>query len=109
MDRRTSTSDVPESEVHGSVPTPVTPSEGTERPDGVAFDLPVGTQTPGMPRGDQRAVNEQDAQTVEETVDVPPGHLNLPGTNGAASPTAAAQQDNPSPDSLVESDERSTG
>jgi hypothetical protein len=76
-------SDVPESHVHGVVPTPVTPSEGTERPEGVAFDLPAGAETPGMPRGDQRAANEQDAQTVQETVDVPPGQLDLPGNESA--------------------------
>jgi hypothetical protein len=84
MEPQTPAPDVLESEVHGSVPMPVTPSEGTERPDGVAFDLPAGTETPGMPRGDQRAANEDDAQTVEESVDVPPGHLNLPGTDDAA-------------------------
>jgi hypothetical protein len=36
-----------------------------------------------MPRGDQRAANEDDAQTVRESVEVPPGHLDLPGTDGA--------------------------
>jgi hypothetical protein len=76
--------DVLESEEHGPVPRPVTPSEGTERPDGVAFDLPAGTETPGMPGGEQRAANEDDAQTVRESVDVPPGQLELPGTDGAA-------------------------
>jgi hypothetical protein len=84
MDPETPAPDGHEAELHGPVPMPVTPSEGTERPDGVAFDLPAGTETPGMPRGDQRAVNEQDAQTVQETVDVPPGQLNLPGTDSVA-------------------------
>jgi hypothetical protein len=84
MDPQTPAPDVPESEVHGPVLMPVTPSEGTERPEGVAFDLPAGTKTPGMPRGDQRAANEDEAQTVQESVEVPPGHLNLPGTDGAA-------------------------
>jgi hypothetical protein len=83
MDPHTPAPDVVESEMHGKVPMPVTPSEGTERPDGVAFDLPAGTETPGMPRGDQRAANEDDAQTVQESVDVPPGHLTLPGTDSA--------------------------
>jgi hypothetical protein len=83
MDPETSATDVPESEVHGAVPMPVTPSDGTERPDGVAFDLPAGTPTPGMPRGDQRAANEDDAPTVQESVAVPPGHLDLPGTDSA--------------------------
>jgi hypothetical protein len=82
-DSQTSAADVPESEVHDSGPKPVAPSEGTERPSGVAFDLPAGTETPGMPRGDQRAANEDEAQTVHETVEVPPGHLNLPGTGDA--------------------------
>ena len=84
MDPESPAPDVVESQVHSPVPTPVTPSEGTERPDGVAFDLPAGTKTPGMPRGDQRAANEDDAQTVHERVEVPPGHLNLPGTDSAA-------------------------
>jgi hypothetical protein len=83
MDADTPAPDVLESEVHGAVPTPVTPSEATERPDGVAFDLPAGTPTPGMPRGDQRAANEDEAQTVQESVEVHPGHLNLPGTDSA--------------------------
>jgi hypothetical protein len=82
MDQQFPAQDVPESEVHGPVPMPVSPSEGTERLDGVAFDLPAGTETPGMPSGDQRAANEDDAQTVQESVEVPPGHLNLPGTDG---------------------------
>ena len=68
----------PVSEVHGPTPTPVTPGEGTERPEGVAFDLPAGTETPGMPTGDQRPTNAERAQTVRESVEVPPGHLNLP-------------------------------
>jgi hypothetical protein len=83
MDPQTPAPEVLESEVHGPVPMPVTPSEGTERPDGVAFDLRTGTQTPGMPRGDQRAANEDDAQTVRESVEVRSGHLNLPGTDSA--------------------------
>jgi hypothetical protein len=37
-----------------------------------------------MPRGDQRAANEDEAQTVQESVEVPAGHLDLPGTDGAA-------------------------
>jgi len=84
MDQQTPASDVVESQVHGAAPMPATASERTERPEGVAFDLPTGTETPGMPRGDQRARNEDDAQTVQESVDVPPGHLDLPGTDGAA-------------------------
>ena len=84
MGSQTPAPDAVESEAHGPVPMPVTPSAGTERPDGVAFDLPAGTETPGMPRGDQRAANEDEAQTVQESVDVPPGHLDLPGTDGAA-------------------------
>lgn len=84
MDPQTPAADVLESQVHGSVPMPVTPSEGTERPDGVAFDLPAGTETPGMPRGDQRATNTGSAQTVTETVEVPPANRDLPGTDGSA-------------------------
>jgi hypothetical protein len=37
-----------------------------------------------MPRGDQRAANEDEAQTVQESVEVSPGHLDLPGTTSAA-------------------------
>jgi hypothetical protein len=84
MDPQDPTPDVPESEVHPPVPMPVTPSEDAERPDGVAFDLPAGSETPGMPRGNQHAANEDDAQTVRESVEVPPGHLNLPGTEDTA-------------------------
>jgi hypothetical protein len=73
--------DVLESTVHGPVPTPVSPTEGTERPDGVAFDLPAGTETPGMPRGDQRPTNEDNAENITETASVPPGQLNPTGTN----------------------------
>jgi hypothetical protein len=83
MDPPTPDPDAQQNEVHGPAPRPVTPSAGTERPDGVAFDLPAGTETPGMPRGDQRPANEEDAQTVHETVDVPPGQLDLPGTEEA--------------------------
>jgi hypothetical protein len=92
-----------EAEVHGPIPTPVTPSDETERPDGVAFDLPRGTDTPGMPRGDQRAANEAQAQTVHETVNVPPGHLDLPGTESGATPTTR-QDDDPTPTSPANSD-----
>jgi hypothetical protein len=81
-DPETPAADARASTGHGPGPMPVTPTGGTERPEGVAFDLPAGTETPGMPRGDQRATNEDSAQTVEESIDVPPGHLNLPGTEG---------------------------
>jgi hypothetical protein len=84
VESQTPAPDAVESDLHGAAPKPVTPSEGTERPDGVAFDLPAGTETPGMPRGDQRAVNDDEAQTVRESVKVPPGQLDLPGTDGAA-------------------------
>jgi hypothetical protein len=36
-----------------------------------------------MPSGDQRAANEDDAQPVQESVEVRPGLLNLPGTDSA--------------------------
>lgn len=70
------------SEIHGPVPTPVSPTEGTERPDGVAFDLPAGTETPGMPVGDQRPTNESGAENVTENATVPPGQLNPTGAKG---------------------------
>jgi hypothetical protein len=56
-DPHTPAQDAPASEAHDQAPVPVTPSTDTERPDGVAFDLPDGAETPGMPRGDQRAAN----------------------------------------------------
>jgi hypothetical protein len=38
-------------------PVPVTPSEDTERPEGVAFDVGKGAGLRGVPVGDQRPAN----------------------------------------------------
>lgn len=34
-------------------PAPVSPSDGTERPPGLAFDVEAGTELPGVPAGEQ--------------------------------------------------------
>jgi hypothetical protein len=38
-------------------PVPVTPSEKTERPEGLAFDVEEGVRLPGVPTGDQHPRN----------------------------------------------------
>ncbi len=38
-------------------PVPVTPSAGTERPEGVAFDVKEGADLSGVPVGDQAPAN----------------------------------------------------
>jgi hypothetical protein len=43
----------------------VTPSEHTERPDGLAFDTETGADLPGVPVGDQTASNPDAARTEE--------------------------------------------
>ena len=44
---------------HGKVlkAVPVTPSEETQRPEGLAFDVAKGAGLPGVPVGDQTANN----------------------------------------------------
>ena len=46
---------------------PVTPSENTERPDGLAFDVEKGADLSGVPVGDQTARNP-DAAHIEQVV-----------------------------------------
>jgi hypothetical protein len=61
-------------------PLPVTPSDKTERPDGLAFDVEKGTDLPGVPTGDQRPSHQGAAHT--EQVVTEKGHgvgLELPG------------------------------
>jgi hypothetical protein len=48
-------------------PVPVTPSEKTERPEGLAFDVEKGAGLPGVPAGDQTPQNPGAAR-VEEAV-----------------------------------------
>jgi hypothetical protein len=38
-------------------PVPVTPSAGTERPEGLAFDVEEGADLSGVPVGDQAPAN----------------------------------------------------
>jgi hypothetical protein len=57
---------------HGKVlkAVPVTPSEGTERPEGLAFDVEKGAELPGVPVGDQTPRNPgagHTEQVVRET------------------------------------------
>jgi hypothetical protein len=41
------------------------PSENTERPDGLAFDVAAGADLPGVPLGDQTPRNPDAARTEE--------------------------------------------
>jgi hypothetical protein len=43
----------------------VTPSDHTERPDGLAFDIETGADLPGVPVGDQTPRNPDAARTEE--------------------------------------------
>ena len=43
----------------------VTPSEHTERPEGLAFDIETGAYLPGVPVGDQTPSNPDAARTEE--------------------------------------------
>jgi hypothetical protein len=54
---------------HGKVlkAVPVTPSEGTERPEGLAFDVEKGAGLPGVPVGDQTP-NNPGASHTEQVV-----------------------------------------
>ncbi len=59
----------------GLRPAPVTPSEETERPEGLAFDVEEGAPLPGVPVGDQRPRNPVAAPAREKGsgvgIDVP--------------------------------------
>jgi len=44
---------------------PVTPSEETERPEGLAFDVEKGADLPGVPVGDQTPRNPGAAHTEQ--------------------------------------------
>ena len=54
---------------HGKVQeaVPVTPSEGTQRPEGLAFDVDKDAALPGVPVGDQTA-NNPGADHIEHVV-----------------------------------------
>jgi hypothetical protein len=62
---------------------PVTPSEDTERPDGLAFDVEKGAGLSGVPAGDQTASNP-DAAHTEQVVREAGGGVGLavPGDPG---------------------------
>jgi hypothetical protein len=51
----------------GAAPMPVTPSDETERPEGLAFDVPKGADLSGVPTGDQTPANPEAAR-IEHTV-----------------------------------------
>ena len=51
----------------GAAPMPVTPSDETERPEGLAFDVAKGADLSGVPTGDQAPANP-DAARTEDTV-----------------------------------------
>jgi hypothetical protein len=69
----------------------VTPSEDTERPDGLAFDVEKGADLPGVPVGDQTARNPDAAGQVARETGEGVG-LAVPGDPGpnAAEPSGDA-------------------
>ena len=70
---------------HGKVlkAVPVTPSEETQRPDGLAFDAGKGVGLPGVPVGDQTARNPG-ADHIQQVVREAGGGVGLavPGDPG---------------------------
>lgn len=65
----------------------VTPSEATERPDGLAFDVEKDTDLPGVPVGAQTARNADAADTEQVVQETGEGvGLAVPGDPG---PSAA--------------------
>jgi hypothetical protein len=70
---------------HGKVreAVPVTPSEGTQRPGGLAFDVDKDAGLPGVPVGDQTA-NNLGADHTEQVVREAGGGVGLavPGDPG---------------------------
>ena len=64
-DRDRASVDAPQNRTMRSVP--VTPSQDTERPDGLAFDIEKGADLSGVPVGDQTA-NNPDAAHTEQVV-----------------------------------------
>jgi hypothetical protein len=76
---------------------PVTPSEDTERPDGLAFDVEKGADLSGVPVGDQTASNPDAANTEQVVKEAGEGvGLAVPGDPGrtaAAGPAGASGTD----------------
>ena len=62
-------------------PVPVTPSENTERPEGLAFDVEDGADLPGVPTGDQHPRNTSTVPARESGAGV---GLEVPGDETAA-------------------------
>jgi hypothetical protein len=78
---------------HGKVlkAVPVSPSEGTERPDGLAFDVEKGVGLPGVPVGDQTP-NNRGASHTERVVRESGGGVGL-AVPGDPDPNAEAPID----------------
>jgi hypothetical protein len=49
----------------GAAPIPATPSDETERPDGLAFDVAKGADLSGVPVGDQAPAHPGAAHTQD--------------------------------------------
>jgi hypothetical protein len=62
-------------------PAPVTPSQKTERPEGLAFDVEKGADLPGVPTGDQHPRNTSSAPAHESGAGV---GLEVPGDETVA-------------------------
>jgi hypothetical protein len=62
-------------------PVPVTPSENTERPEGLAFDVEDGAELSGVPTGDQHPRNTGTAPAHESGAGV---GLDVPGDETVA-------------------------
>jgi hypothetical protein len=62
-------------------PAPVTPSERTERPEGLAFDVEEGADLPGVPTGDQHPRNTSTVPAHESGAGV---GLEVPGDETVA-------------------------
>jgi hypothetical protein len=48
------------------MPMPVTPSSGTERPEGLAFNVIEGADLAGVPKGDQTSRNPAASSSTEQ-------------------------------------------
>jgi hypothetical protein len=62
-------------------PVPVAPSEETERPEGLAFDVEEGADLPGVPTGDQHPRNSSTVPAHESGAGV---GLEVPGDETVA-------------------------
>ena len=67
---------------HDPKPTPVTPSDETERPEGLAFDVEKDADLSGVPTGDQTPENPEAAEreeAIREQGGGPPAGAAVPG------------------------------